>query len=210
MWISTVVVASLLSPLIAEATFKGMEKKMRDAKTLSLRYEFKTGDVVMKGRLVIVGNKFLSEFEFKKESDKMVSDGVHVYSNGKSRTATEFYGDVIRSSGTRWFIFYSFYLLGGGEPTKEWADRDNLFPVSGFKIGKKELIGGKEALSIEYTIGGKWKDEPSRVTVWIANGLPVKRVVQMPKGGEKIVLTETYAEIVIDGKVDDKLFVVPE
>jgi hypothetical protein len=86
-------------------------------------------------------------------------------------------------------------------------DYKDMFPVSGFKLGKKEKVGKRETRRVDYVLGYKGKKDSYPVTMWIdlKTGLPVKRLVS---DGGLPFFTETY-ELRLDGKLDPEIFKLP-
>ncbi|MBI2922702.1 MAG: hypothetical protein HYY18_16745 [Planctomycetes bacterium] len=81
------------------------------------------------------------------------------------------------------------------------------YALSGFAIGKKEKIGGREAQAIEFTVNAGKRDE-TKTVLWIdvKTGLAVRRTADT--GGW--VLTETYEVFELDAKLEDGVFTLPK
>ena len=232
MWIS--LVAAVLIPAqadSAEAQFKKMEQQILKAKTLQSELDILAkGDketfMAMKGRIAIAqGGKIRLELEgeVQKEKDKMtmVSDGKLMVMDsskrpGKSQDAqkqlTEMSLASMARSGIVVSLFFTSARVGGDEEKEKVFDIDKMLAVSDFKLGKKEAIDGKDAQAIEYKLTPKSSKEPMMITVWIdvKSNLPVKRVATSKEGEKMFTITETYGKLTLDGKVEDKDFVLPK
>lgn len=120
------------------------------------------------------------------------------------------------TAATRGGIFVPMHLAVEvhieGEKPRE-TDMAELLKVSGFKLGKKETVGGREAQAIEYvltvTSAGGLK---LSTTVWVdaQTHVPLKRLLTARLDGQDLSVTETYADVVVDGKVDAKTFELPK
>ena len=73
-------------------------------------------------------------------------------------------------------------------------------------------MAGVEAQVVEYQLKWPGGGSPFSVTVWInpKTHLPLKRVLTGKHGADNIVVTETFTKTVLDGKIDEKQFVLPE
>ena len=218
----------------AEKLFRGMEKSVRAAKTLQLRFEASiTGADAkkwnVKGTLILgAGDKLRVESEgklFGEESKfTFVSDGTDMKSFGytkaagqpkQDKTETEKppkgAGIFLRESLPRDGFFWCFLNMNrrGELPA-------NLFKLSDFKLAGKEKIGERNTQVIQFTttVKEKGKDKDPNVLsmkLWIdaKTNLPVR--LAMTGGGSDITdITETYSEFTIDGKVDAKSFELPK
>lgn len=90
----------------------------------------------------------------------------------------------------------------GGE-----APDGKQYTLSGFALGKKEKVGGREAQAIEFTVDAGEPGE-TKTVLWIdvKSGLPVRRTADI--GGW--VLTETYEVFELDGELEDGVFALPK
>jgi len=61
---------------------------------------------------------------------------------------------------------------------------------------------------VRHTLTSRTFKEPLAVTLWIdaKTDLPVKRIVAFEQAGLTGTLTETYSDLTLDQKVDDKQF----
>jgi outer membrane lipoprotein-sorting protein len=230
MWMSLVTVALIPAQAdSAEAQFKKMEQAVLKAKALQADVHLVAGadkDAFMdlKGRIVIApGAKLRLELEgeVRKEKDKMtmVSDGSQMIMSsskqpGKSQKAEKHLTEMTLASIARSGITVALFFVSERSDDKKDDEFsvDKFLAVSDFKLGKKEAIDGKDAQAIEYKLKAKSSKEPMDVTVWIdvKSGLPVKRVATANEGAMKVTITETYGKMTLDGKIDDKEFVLPK
>jgi outer membrane lipoprotein-sorting protein len=214
----------------AEKLFRGMEKNVRAAKTLQLRFEATiTGADAkksnLKGTLVLgEGDKLRAEAEgnlFGEESKfTQVSDGTDMKSFGytkapgqpkQEKNATEKspkdVGAYFRGAlpGNGFFVCF----LNMDQRSKLAADN---FVLSDFKLAGEEKIGERNTQVIQYTITAKGKNpNVLSMKVWLdaKTKLPVR--LAMTGGKSDITdITETYSEFTIDAKVDAKLFELPK
>jgi outer membrane lipoprotein-sorting protein len=219
----------------AEAAFRKMEKKLADAGTLSLKFTAeiepkKVGN--FKGRLAAApGNKFRVELEGtgrgKEGKMVMVSDGMKMRTSDptgmeKDQDTRKDMGVMIRVAVARTGLLAPLFLMtearsADDPPKKEEFDKEKTFAVSGFKfVGKKKEYGkadGGEGVGVEYTVTFKGMKEPLKVTTWIdpKTDLPVKRTLTADVGGgATVTITETYTDVTVGGKADDKDFVLPK
>lgn len=230
MWMSLVAVALIPAQAeTAEAQFKKMEQAVLKAKTLQSDLTVTAGAAKetfmdLKGRIAIAqGAKIRLELEgeVRKEKDKMtmVSDGNEMImgsSNrpGKAQKTEKHLTEITMASIARSGITAALFFTAQRSDEKEAEEFsiDKMLIVSDFKLGKKEAIDGKEAQAIEYKLKVKSQKETMDVTVWIdvKSGLPVKRVATATEGEMKFTITETYAKLTLDGKIDDKEFALPK
>jgi outer membrane lipoprotein-sorting protein len=221
-------VAAGPGPDSAEAVFKRMEQTILKCKTFKTDLEITLGpgkDNLMKGRLLIgQGNKVRLELEgsVKGKAGKitMVSDGTKMRTigdtgSGKDQDAPKQLREIFLASVTRTGLIVPMFLVlevvqPGQQPPPFDLDKD--YAVSDIRLGKKETVSGKEAQAIDFKVTVKTMKQPLPVTVWIdvKTNLPLKRVVTVQEGKEMITITEQYANAAIDGKIDDKEFVLPK
>jgi outer membrane lipoprotein-sorting protein len=218
----------------AEKLFRGMEKNVREAKTLQLHFDATITDGNAekwnaKGTLVLgEGDKLrmeseskLSGFEVKftivsDGTDMMRSDSTKAPGKPKDdRTKTDKspkdFGVYFRGALPRDGLFVSFQNLDrrGDFPA-------DIFKLSDFKLAGKETIGERNTQVLQYTITMKEKGknkEPNVLSMkmWLdaKTNLPVKMAMTGGRSGITDV-TETYSEFTIDGKVDAKSFELPK
>lgn len=230
MWMSLVAVALIPAQAdTAEAQFKKMEQAILKAKTLQSEITVAAGGdkevfMDMKGRLAIApGAKMRLELagEVRKEKDqmKMVSDGKQMAIDsskrpGRSQEAEKNLTEIALASIARSGITAALFFASerSDEKKDEAFNIDKMLAVSDFKLGKKEAIDGKDAQAIEYKLKVKSNKEIMDVTVWVdvKSGLPVKRAATANEGGMKFTITETYAKMMIDEKIEDKEFALPK
>jgi outer membrane lipoprotein-sorting protein len=211
----------------AETLFRKMEKKVIDAQTLSAKFTTEVDAKEagpFKGRFAAAaGNKFRIEMEGKvrgtEERITMVCDGAKVRMVGpggmpNDQDARKEMGGMIRVAAARVGLLAPLFLTRAratDDPKKDDGDGEKAFAASGFKLGKKEAVGGVEAQAVEYTVTFAGMKETFAVTTWIdpKTSLPVKRVLVVPDGSKKVTITEMYTDFAVGGKVDDKDFVLP-
>jgi outer membrane lipoprotein-sorting protein len=227
-------VLALLAPVAvaadeeAKAAFAKMESTVRKAK--SFQTEFRTSTTVgkksdadTKGRMLIAGDKVRIEVESKdtRASAKLllVSDGKKMYASvtdrpAKNRDAEKQLSERTLASVARAGLMFEVDLthIVTSDDELRAFDAEKEFPVSGFKFGKKETIGGVETQAIDYTIKFTVAKDPATATVWIdtKTNLPVKRVIVMKLGDAVITTTEEYSKSAVDGKIDEKEFALPK
>jgi hypothetical protein len=101
----------------------------------------------------------------------------------------------------------------GDVPKKgqELANVNDVFKVSDFKLGAKEKVAGAEAQVVEYAVVLKGVVKGS-AKMWIntQTTLPAKLEMRLIGNGLLFVLSETYTEYTLDGKLDAKLFGEPK
>ena len=99
------------------------------------------------------------------------------------------------------------------------ADARDRFPVSDFRLGRTEQVGGHEAQRLEYQLFIKGqkdpegKDLPFPVSVWLdrKTSLPLRRMVRMRvQGTTEVVILETYGKLVLDTGPAARRFRLPE
>jgi hypothetical protein len=208
----------------AEQLFQKMEAKLDKAKAIDLSFDITVEEQFAqirkgsryKGTIAVMsGNKGRIEMRGEKAGGGEIlkflgiSDGtkaiVIVGGEGtpkpgktpKNYTAT-FLAHVARPG-----VLMSIMPLPPDVFAKEDDDFKDVFPVSDFKLGKKEKSGGRETQQVEYLLGVKGQKRTFPVTVWIdlKTALPVKRQVEGS-------YSETY-ELKLDGELDPKKFKLP-
>jgi outer membrane lipoprotein-sorting protein len=215
------------APDSAEAVFKRMEQPVLKCKTFKADVEIAhgSGKDTLKGRVLVApGNKMRLELEgsINGEPGKMalVSDGTTMRTTqgtgpGSDQDAPKQLSEIALASLTRTGVFVPMFLIvettGAGKKPEPF-DLDKQFAISDLKLGKKEMVSGKEAQAIDYKLTTKAGKEPLAVTVWIdvKTNLPVKRVVTLQKGKETVTVTETYTKPALDEKLDAKEFELPK
>jgi outer membrane lipoprotein-sorting protein len=91
---------------------------------------------------------------------------------------------------------------------------ESLFKTSDFKLGKKEKLGDKEVLVLEFKVEVKTDREvvPGSAVIWLdpKTHLPLKHVFTADAPNRRVVITQTYSSLRIDEKIDAKLFELPK
>jgi outer membrane lipoprotein-sorting protein len=208
----------------AEDLFRGLEQKLRSAKTLRVRFDLsvtvgKPGS--LKGMLLLgEGDKFRLELEGKPFGElvklTVVSDGARMSScdpndpkNGKVEKAPKEVGANLRAVLPRLGVMLCWNSLDRGAKLAP-----EFTKVSDFKFAGKEVMGGREMVTIEYTVTERQNvvmPPKSRVKLWLdaKTRLPVKLSLTSD-GGDITATTDVYSEFVIDPKMDAKQFEVPK
>ena len=210
----------------AEALFRQMEDKIRKAETLQADLSIQALDKIsLKGSLAVAPkNRFRLELTgtANKEDGKlvMVSDGTMMRSShdgrqSKDQPAQPQMTEIALGSMARAGIFVPLFSIEDVEEEgkkPEAFDLDKRLAVADFKLGKKEAVGGTEAQAVEHTLKMRSLKEPIAVTVWIdpKTQLPVKRVVRSEMDGQKYEVTETYTDVKVNQKIDEKRFELPK
>jgi hypothetical protein len=206
----------------AEKLFRGMEEKVRAAKSLQLHFDVSITDADAKtwklnGNLILgEGDRVRLQLEGKLFGEAvkftLVSDGISTKAVGvlpmpkddKSAKSPKGSGAYFRATLPREGFFVSFlnHDRGGGVVPD--------FKMSDFKRAGKEKIGKRNAQVIQYTVKVKDKN-PLAMTMWLDmdTNLPVKFFLTAGKT-DIMEITETYGQFTIDGKVDAKLFELPK
>ena len=205
----------------AENLFRQMEEKLSKARTLECVFEGKLQPKgSLKGSLAFAeNNKVRVEYSLESEGGRqvtatVVSDGDKVVKvlNGKEPEPVFKAGtkDVpLEPPSLREMTLRSFGLTGGCVVLELPYFESK---VSGFKLGKKEHLDGRDTQIIEYemTVEGVSVEGTSVSTaVWLdaKTTLPVKRVTSIDKGaGDKQTVTETYTNLTLNKNVDAKTF----
>jgi outer membrane lipoprotein-sorting protein len=205
-----------------------MEQQLSKARALECVFEVKAeageGNDV-KGRLLLAkGNKMRVEIEIKQKKaiTKMViiSDGTKlVAKSGGARKELPNLPKSLNHDVVRVMTHAGSRMLGGGvivpetpkgqeAKGKRFADR---LHASGFKLGKKEKLNGRDAQVIEYELKLEGEDDSAAAAVWLdtRTNLPLKRILTDKKGG-KLIFTETYTKMTVGGKIDEKEFTLPK
>ena len=230
MWHTLALVPLMLAqvPNEAETLFRRMETKLAKARTLACTFETKAEGAKafgLKGSLYLEeGNKVRLEAEVQgdNKSQKMLalSDGVKriTVSDQKARKPEDvpatFSKDLV-SIFSRGGVFVGLFMpsrvvvSGDGQKPKP---RDLELGVADFKLGARENVGNQEAQVIEYQLKPNPDDPKTRSTrVWldIKTSLPLKRVLVIEDGDQKVTITEIYSELTLDQKIDPKRFELP-
>ena len=230
MWycVLALVLAAEPTPGSAEALFKQQEQQLLKSKTFQSELEIALTpgkDNSMKGRLLLAqGNKMRMDlagsFMGKEGKVSMISDGttMRMTSNdlpSKDQAATKELSLIGFASLSRAGIFVPLFMSVKTKAPGEKPDPfdiDKQLAISDLKLGKKEMVAGKETQALEYKLLLKSSPEPFLVTLWLdtKTHLPVKRVLTAKKDKEELTVTETYTKAVSDEKIADKEFALPK
>jgi len=226
-WIFTSAVFILLLPEFAqpngaEKLYRGMEKIIRDAKSLKMGFEIGVDldkeTSKMRGAVSVAqGNKARLEVTAtaggKERAMTVIADGKQAVVVETDTPKAEPKPVESNFSQTRPQILARGGVFATIEigPSTENFDIDKVMAISDFKLGKKEKIGVRETQAVECTLKPD-NGQVAQMTVWLdtQSNLPLKRVVTV--AGEKGVfrVTEVYTEITINPKFDSKLFELPK
>jgi len=209
----------------AENRIRAMEKKLESAKTIQVTFESRAEGLRESGTFhgtltVTEGNKMhldgSIEMEGKKVDWKKVSDGTKTTEEGLDRgsrnTSKTLTADLRRSLTHGGFIMGTYMsAAAGGE--EFWMD----FRVSDFELGKPDNVGTRRAQIVACKLtpvakGEKKVDISFSESIWLdtETNLPLNRVFTGNPDGKKITFAETYEKLVLDPKVDGKLFELPK
>jgi outer membrane lipoprotein-sorting protein len=210
-------------PNDAEKLFNEMENKIISAKTLDCTLEVKleAGNMTFNGKASMMfadGNKAHVELTIdspKMTKFEMTSNGMKTRAivDGKTQeikdTPKKFYehGKTMFSRAGALLPFFNARRSDQPEDEDEFN-----FKASDYTLGKKEMVGDKEAQMIQYALNSKATKDPFAITVWIdtKTHLSLKRVIKIEKGNEKGSFTEIYSKLTLDGKIDPKMFEIPK
>ena len=208
----------------AEKLFRAMEKKVRAARTLRVRFDAQITDARgkkwdLKGSLVLgEGDRFRMESTGKLFGEAInftvISDGTNARSFGGPKQPKE--GEAEKPPKGVGAYFRALLTRRGVFGTSLNIDRrDQLKPdameLSDFKLAGKDKFNGRNMLVIRCAIREKGTKNSLSLTVWLdaETNLPARWTVS---GGKSDIgdITETYAEFTIDPKLDPKLFELPK
>ena len=210
----------------AEKLFRAMEKQVREAKAIKVVFSVdgnlgKDMKVTAKGSVIVAeGNKARVELNAK-QGDKdfklqMYADGkvmgtlIDGKSGGKPSPVEPAMSEAISQITTRGGIFVG--MESSPEPgEKQKFDIEKFLPASDFKLGKKEMVNGREAQVVTCTL--KPRNGPAlQMTVWLATkgNLPIKRELKASDKDAMLDVTENYSEFTLNPSLDAKIFEVPK
>jgi outer membrane lipoprotein-sorting protein len=205
----------------AEKLFQKMAKKLAEAKTLQVTFE---GSVDMPEKAEIKGflglasaGKVSLKVEGRRSNERkygLVSDGTKVIdfpNTGKEKERktpdkfNELFAGLMARAGP--VIGYRNW----SKPPSANATLDELVPVSAFKLGKKEKVRDRQAQAITYELKHEG-DDTLTVTLWIdeESHLPLKRVFRGKVKDRDALYRETYSAVLLDKKIDAKIFELPK
>jgi outer membrane lipoprotein-sorting protein len=211
----------------AEKLFRKMEETLTKAKTLQVSTE-----VIMKAlgeEVILVGPFRLAEGDRlnltlvstvagKKRKGTFISDGKRIERavDGPPKDSRPTPPGLTRYCAGKFAragIGFSFLLAVQDEGERAKARNiDEWYPVSGFRLGKREKVGGRTAQIIEHKLTWAGKEPVFHATVWldVKTNLPLKRILTSTKDGLTIRFTEVYTDLILDAKLDSKLFDLPK
>ena len=218
----TLILAAAPAPaqeIEAEKLYRAMEKKILAAKSLALEFnsEMIPDDkkVTLKGTIyVALGNK--TRLDLESELFQLGGKTL-IVTNGDSKYAKV--GNLIFAEGPfppkgdvlLALIARFSAAIAAMEQKIGTTDLDKDFPVKGFKLGVKEMVGKREAQIVQYQLQDKKIGDLAKMTIWIdtKTQLPLKRVIAGKKDTKIGDLTETYSVFTVDSTLDGKLFDIP-
>jgi hypothetical protein len=204
----------------AEKLCRGLEKKLRAAKTLRVRFDLAVTDARskkwnLKGALTLgEGDRFRAEAKGKLFGEAVefteVSDGKSVRSvegKGKAKDDKESSpkgaGAYFRAALPREGFLLAHLNLGR-------RGKAAALTTSGFEMAGKEKVGKRDARAVRFTLGPKGEGGMT-VKLWLdaKTDLPLKLSVT---GGKSDIaeVTETYSEFAIDPELDAKVWELPK
>jgi len=222
------VAVMLLQDKDAEETFKKIEEKIGQAK--SLRIKFHSDEEMSQSRkgpsgvlLLQSGNRArYTENPSTRSETWSVSDGKRVQSsrsglydegitgpvpNGIAPASKDLKKNlevlVSRAGCTLWGIASIAFQANMKSDFSQWIR------VSRFKPGEKD----GEAKTLSYLLEVGQKSRPFNVTLWFdpESFKPLKRkIVYEVDGGTQVTMMETYDEFTFDPEIPDEMFKLPE
>ena len=203
----------------AELVYRQSCGKVEKARMLDVAFEVaveRGGKEVYRGNLAVAdGNRLRAELRGGHGPD----DRVVVVSDGKRTAMNDVVDATPPPKGTTAELLGCFGR-GGAYPTMFRTEvvgpgeTPGITPeqvrATGFEWRGAEQVGGRRAVVVGYRLGVK--RESYGVTAWIdaETHLPIKRVFTCREGGRDVTATETYGRVVVDGKIDPRLFDLPK
>jgi outer membrane lipoprotein-sorting protein len=208
----------------AEQLFHKMDQQITKAKTLQVAVTVtlegaKEGK--FEGTLALAqGNKarlkLKGDLAGKQMDLEMVSDGSRLRtssSGGKQNVedTPKKLNDTIAGPLGRAGLFAPLMSIRRAGPKQDEFDPEKMFRLSGFKLGKKDKVGGRDAQAVEYQLA--LPEGPTfQAVVWLdaQTALPLRRTLTASKDGERITVTEVYRGLRLDAALDAKTFELPK
>jgi outer membrane lipoprotein-sorting protein len=208
----------------AEELFKAMSEKIVKASTLSVKLEGKIEssleeeDNELNGRIHLKkGNKARIEIETLRKGRErklmLVSDGKRVkgekfFERGATIETPQKLNELISGSMPRAPVFYLTFFPVAGGPNGEEPKAEEIFKTSDYKMGAKKRVGDRDAQVVEYTLEIVGEENKVAVQVWIdvETKLPMKRSFKVVSASREIEIDETFAELKVDGTIEDQTF----
>jgi outer membrane lipoprotein-sorting protein len=205
----------------AEKLFRAMEQKIARADTLRVTFEGKLSgppgnDGTYKGTAVFRNpNKarieLSLEFLGKNMKMEMVTDGVKMVAiQDGNPTAPQdpppFMRAVMTATLARAGVIPTLFLVS--RTNEKEANPLDEIKVNGFKWGKAEPVGGRDAQVIEYQLTGGGQSMACTVWVDAKTHLPLKRTLQVKE--QQATITETYSTFAVNPVLEAKLFELPK
>lgn len=209
----------------AEELFRKMEEKLAKAKSLELAWKGEVEHVMpvkMKGMLLLDEGKKLrleidgdmggSPFEVRVVSNGRLMS-IAGFGEGTKRVPQNGLNENMAAWLARGELHTGMCLGTSIRWTQDGIPPKEELRVSGFKPGKKEKVGEREAQAVEYAL--VIAEEPKGeygATVWIdlETHLPLRRVLQKKEGARTVTITETFETLTLDGKIDASRFSLPK
>jgi hypothetical protein len=211
----------LLAPTLAaqvgdaEKLFRTMEKKVAAAKTVRVAFEAQvledkeeqarfTGSVQLgeanKGAVRLKGRAKGMDIEVELESDgHKIKEVVTPPGKSRERSLPKKFGERVRAALSRTGPVSGLVVTErqtGPDGVEKDPDIDQMLPLSDFKPGGKETVGGREARVIEYKARLASEKQDLSVKLWldVKTQLPLKREVSGERRGRPFRVVETYSE----------------
>lgn len=238
-WLTALLLAATLNAGAdndADKAFQEMSASITRAKSFAC--SFKSDEMMpyaheyqgsYKGTIAVAqGNKVRFEmggrFEMAGQHDggnvslKWISNGTRmliVESNEKGPVARQAPKNLAKEmliGMARGGIFVTLQTLEPAREGQRGTDLRELLQISGLKLGKKDRVNGREAQIIEYVLSPPRNETKLHTTLWVdtKSHMPLKRLLTDEDGKGAITVTETYSNVVVDGKVDPKSFELPK
>lgn len=207
----------------AEQFFKRMENTVQSAQNLQFTFDItvKGGiETTFKGDFAVAsGNKLRihtigpSMANEKPHSVLVVSDGKRTKLAGGDPKTSEHATEATLSSDVFTLVARPGIFLPQMPLPDQKVQAKDLWRATDFKLGAREKDNERELQLVDYVLYLRGQDAPFSVTVWIdlKTHLPAKRVIATTDGDAgKITITETYRDMLLNGKLDSATFELPK
>jgi hypothetical protein len=220
----------------AKQLFLRMEERLAKARTLKCLYEIQVesreatdspaGILLLKCTLFLaesnkVRDEMIERSDGYPEFKLVISDGTRYLWHEKNSPARLFEKPwtSLRQDSLTSLARSGFYVPTMPLPPVATSGSKDRFPLSDFRLGSREIVGGREAQRLDYQLSIKGQAGPTGekasfpVTIWLdpETSLPIKRVVSLGFAGiTSSVITESYRKLVLDGEVNGSQFELPK
>jgi outer membrane lipoprotein-sorting protein len=204
----------------AEKLYRNLEKKLRAAKTLRVRFDLAVTDArgkewSLKGSLALgEGDRYRAEARGKLFGEAVevveASDGKSVRSvEGKGKARDEEASPRGAGAYFRTALPSRGFLLAHLDLGRR-GDAKAAAP-SGFELAGKDKVGKREARVVKFRLGPKDEKDGMTAKLWLdaKTDLPLKLALAGGKSDVREV-TETYTEFAIGPELDKKLWELPK